>query len=57
MHGDTKVSLAHIHVFHMHIRKTPRVCTSVPFIVLVFLIKVRVENIKDPADHILAGAS
>ena len=25
MHGETKVSLAHIHVFHMHIRKTPRV--------------------------------
>ena len=25
MHGETKVSLAYIHVFHMHIRKTPMV--------------------------------
>ena len=25
MHGETKVSLAHIHVFHRHIRKMPRV--------------------------------
>ena len=39
MHGETKVSLAHIHVFHMHIYAKRRgFCTSVPFIKIATII-------------------